>query len=783
MPPIVPPARPPINLPPPNGALGQPAIPPLNSTGINIPPNPLQQATTNDGEPPPQVTAVPDEWKTILTTLLSRCELEDESVHYAWVRKAKRLELYFNNIVTLFWDNLTNDWAIPDWDEKEFEGIPPRIINIYRPHAESIIAALSVGVPNVLFFPSDADNADDIDKAEAFSALAKVIQKHNKSKLLYIKILSILFNQGTPFVYSYSKKDRKFGFYQVEETSLEEQTSYQHECPDCGFQFGDGPQESVGIECPSCTNQNQTEVTPQTKKIPVPIQVNKEKSRIIIDPFGVLNVKIPYHAKTAEHCGYLILKFDQSIASLRSIFCVPGPNGEAPLIENIEASTADTSIDSTIRYPSVFLNNQPQNTAVVRCVWYRPWQFELVVDSKSSTDRDTVNEIKQKYPNGTYVIYIGNEPVEINGEDIDDHWTIGIDPRSSSIHAEPLGTNLAMIQDINAEIDELELQTMEHGISELFIASDAIDFNKYGNAQAKPGNVTQTFKEPGKDIAANFYETRTAMLSPEVMALTQKYKNLAEFVTGDFPTVYGGSVPGTSTATEYTKSQNQALQRLGTVSSIASFLWADIIDKAVNEYASGLEYDEKLVDKTATGFQTTTIDRMALQRGEVGNCEPESSELLPLSAGQIKDTLMQLVESKDPMLMAMLAHPQNNELVKRALAIPELYIPGINDRTKQYREIAILVTEQPQPSPNSPLGMESSIAPEEFDDHPVEMEVCKVWLNGSKGQKAKHDNPAGYQNVVLHWKAHQMMQQMVTQSPNQTPPGIAPDTASPPIGG
>ena len=672
-----------------------------------IPDGTEQQAPPVDetAEKPKQATAVPEEWKSLLTTLLSRCVLEDEAVHYAWVRKAKRLELYFNNIVTLFWDNLQNDWSIPNWDEKESEGIPPRIINIYRPHGESIIAALSVGVPSVLFFPDDADNPDDIEKAEAYSSLAKIIQKHNKAKLLYIKILSILFNQGTPFVYSYSKKDRKFGFYQVEEVSLQDQTSHTHDCPICGNPFGEGGQEPVNIQCPSCGQQITTEVTPQTIKVPVPIQVNKEKSRVIIDPFGVLNVKVPYHARTQEHCGYLVLKFDQSVASLRSIFCVNGPNGEEPLIDNIEPSTADISVDSTIRYPSVFLNNQPQNTAIVQCVWYRPWQLELVTGKGDSVNRDIVDQINKKHPEGTYVIYVNGEPVEINGEDMDAHWTIGLDPRSSSLHAEPLGTNLAMIQDINAEIDELELQTMEHGIAELFIASDAIDFQKYGNQQAKPGNITQAFKEPGRNIAENFFETRTAQLSPEIVGLTAKYRNLAEFVTGDFPTVYGGSVPGTSTATEYTKSQNQALQRLGTVSAIASFLWADVIDKAVREYAGLLEYDEKLTDKTSAGFETTKVDHMSLKRGEVGNCEPEFSELLPISPMQIKDTIMLLMQAKDPMVMAMLTHPQNNELVKKALSIPELYIPGINARTKQYREISLLVQQQPVPSPNSPLGM------------------------------------------------------------------------------
>ena len=731
-----------------------------------------------------QPTAIPEEWKSFLSSMLSSCEREDEEVHYAWVRKAKRLELYFNNIVTLFWDNITNDWAIPNWDDKEAEGIPPRIINIYRPHGESIIAALSVGVPSILFFPADADNADDIDKAEAFSTLAKIVQKHNKAKLLYIKILSILFNQGTPFVYSYSKKDKKFGFYQVEETSLESQTSYLHECPTCGNSFGEGGEQSVsGLTCPSCQNVITTEVTPQVVQVPVPIQVNKEKGRVIIEPFGVLNVKVPYTAKTAEHVGFLILKFDQSVSSLRSIFCVPGPNGEKPLVEYIEPSSADTATDQTVRYPSVFLNNQPQNTAVVRCVWYKPWQFELNAGKGETTEREIVNNIKKKYPAGVYVIYINNEAVEINGEDMDEHWTIGLDPRSASVHAEPLGTNLAMIQDITAELDELELQTVEHGISELFIASDAIDFNKYGNAQAKPGNVTQAFKEPGKAIGENFFETRTAQLAPEVMGLTQKYKNLAEFVTGDFPTVYGGNVAGSSTATEYTKSQNQALQRLGTVSAIAAFLWADIIDKAVKEYASFLEYDEKLVEKHMGGYNTTNVDHMALQRGEVGECEPEFSELLPVSPMQIKDTIMGLMQTKDPMVMAMLAHPQNHELIKKALSIPELYIPGLNDRTKQYREIGLLIQQQPQPSQNSPLGIELSIAPEEHDDHMVEMEICKIWMNSSKGQKEKENNPQGYQNVSLHWKAHQMMQQMRTMAPNETPENMEPDSASPRVGG
>lgn len=727
-----------------------------------------------------QATAVPEDFKGFLKTLLERCEQEDSAVHLANIRKIKKLELYFNNIVDLFWDDSIGEYVIPDWEEKESEGVPPRIINRYRPHAESIIAALSVGVPAVTFYPADADNADDIDIAENYGNLAEILQKQNKAPLLFIKILTILFNHGTVFAYSYFKRDRTFGYYQIEDTTVETDTLHNHTCPVCGYDFGQGEEDPQNTNCPDCNKQVQTEVTPETVTNKVPIQVNKEKGRVLIDPFGALNVKVPYSARAQEHCGYLILKFDQAVSMLRSIFCVKGPNGEEPLVDKIEASTVDTSVEGTVRYPSIYLANTPQNTAVVKCVWYRPWQLALLTESNYE---DIAQQLQQKYPDGLYVIYINNEAVEINDENLDDHWTISTDPRSQAIHGEPLGTNLAIIQDVSAEIDELELQTMEHAITEVFVSAGTLDLKKYGDTETKPGQLTPVNKEAGKNLSENFYETKAATLSSEVPAISAKYNNLAEFVTGDFPTVYGGTTPGTSTATEYSKSQNQALQRLGTVWKIASFFWAEIIHKSTREFAQQLDYDEKYTSKSSSGFNTTSVDHMALKQGEVGRCEPEFSEALPMSQQQIKDVLINLLQLKDPMIMAMVTHPENNEIVKKAIGINDFYIPGNKDRIKQFREIGLLLEAQPTSNPNSPAEFEPSIMPEEFDDHRVEMEICAFWLNSSKGQKAKYENSMGYQNVVAHWKAHQMMLMLRTQTPNEAPQGQEPDSSSTRVGG
>jgi len=728
----------------------------------------------NQEEIPLQPTAVKEEWKSFFKDLLSKCELEDQSVHNEWIRKCRKLELYFNNLVDLFWDESAESWVVPNWDELEAEGeVPPRIINIYRPHAESIVAALSVQVPSTLLFPEDADNPDDIDTAENLSNLAKIVQKHNNGQLLFIKLLTILFNQGTVFAYNYFKRDKSYGYFTSFTRDVVSIPIKSLFCASCAAPLGDvRPDEPLAeVQCPECGAIGTPEEVASSYPEEIEREEKKLKGRGNIDLFGPINVKTSYSARIQEHVGYLILKFDQSVALLRSVFCNPGPNGEPPLLETIEPRTADNTYDSWVRYPSIYLGNQPENTAIVKCVWYRNWQFELL---RSESNQELIAELRKQFPNGCYVIYVNDEPAEIMAEDLDEHWTISYDPRSQALHGEPLGTNLAKVQDISAEINELELQHLEHGIAELFIASDAIDWDKYSSVQARPGQRVPTFKEAGKSIGENFFETRTATLSPELAQISQKYDNLGEFVTGDFPTVYGGQVAGSSTATEYTKSQSAALQRLGTIWKIAAHFWSQVIYKSTKEYASFLEYEEKLVERDSNGFSNTVVDPNRLT-GNIGRVEPEFSDQLPVTWQQIRDFFVSIMEMKDENIMAMLSHPENFELVRKAIGVNDLFIPGSGDRNKQYREIGQLLQAAPieQMMPDPMTGMpipqlQPSVMPEEFDNHQVEAEICQVWLVSSKGQRAKVENPMGYQNVVAHWKAHNMFVMMSQQAAQES---------------
>ncbi len=705
----------------------------------------------------PNINAVPEEFKSTLKDLLQKCELEDQNVHYALIRKIRKLDLYFNNIVDLFWDPLSADWRVPNWEEINDASYSPRILNYYRAHAESIIAALTVSVPNVTFFPKDADNADDCDTAEGYTNAGIIIQKHNDAKLLFIRIITQLFNSGTVFSYSYAKQDRTFGMFTQTAQRQEQIDIPFHSCPQCNADEGPGDDTSQDMICPSCGYQGSSQVTIETQTIPVPYPVETAKSRVLIDTYDSKNVKIPFAARNQASIGYLILKTDQPVSLLRYLYC----RGDKPILEKVEARSEDTNSDSWVRYPSIFLGNTPQNTAVVKAAWFRAWQFELI----ATTDRKIIDQIQQKYPEGCYVIFVNGEAVEIVAENLDEHWTITNDPRASGIHGEAGGVGLATSQDIQAELDELKLQTIEHGISEVFVDSDAIDWDKYKNQESLPGQRTPVNPVAGKRTGDRFFETRSASLSSEFEAVEMSFKSAAEFISGDMPNIYGGgSDVSNETATAFSKNQTQSLNRLGTVWAIASHFWYKIVEKAVPEYLDNLDWIESLAVKAGEGFKNISVDKSKMN-GQVAGVEPEFSEQLPLSWSDKKNIIMALFQLKDPLVMSVLAHPQNSELMKQIIGIPGFYIPGEADRTKENAKIQQISQGLP-PTP-----------PDPEDDIKVHMEICKYWLL-TTGRRLELTAPQIVQAVRERYLM--LLQEAMKQVPedNKTPAGEEPPTVS-----
>lgn len=721
------------------------------------------------------------ELKDALEEILNLCELEDLGVYEAFLMKIKRLVFYFNNIVDLFWDEVAGEWREPNWEDlDEDTDLPPRVVAVYRAHAEAIIAALSVTVPSTIFFPDDADNPDDIDTAETYSIIAELIQKHVKAPLLFMRILTILFNQGTVYAYNYYRQDKRFGYYNKPKTKKLTQESYEVACPQCDYSLGesDVPVEQP-VMCQGCGQEimpsnelkvEEYEFDDGMERIP--------KGRVLIDMFGPVNVKASFYARNQEGVGYIRLKFDQNVGLLRDVF--------SNIADKIEAKNTDDRFDNWARLSPNYQGAAPMNTAIVKCLWLRPWMFWMLGKDKE----DIINALKDKFPNGCYAIFINDIFADAVDEDMDDHWTVTDNPLSDTIYGEPLGTNLATLQDIRAEIDELELQTMEHGIPETFFDQPLIDTDKYKDTRSKPGMYTPVNKQPGESLGNAIMQTKPAVLSEEIEIIKAHKDQDMQFVTGSFPSVYGGPDQNSGgTASEYTQSKQQALQRLGITWRIAAEFWSKTIHKGTVEFHQNMETDERLVVRKGNAFQNLHV-RLDKLQGKIGSVEPEFADQLPLSWAQIKTTVVELLTMGNEQINAALFHPQNSELMKKAVGLVHLYIPGEEDRKKQYREFQELINGEPMmtgqidPMTGQPI-LQPSVMPDEEDDDAVHIAICKSFLVSSTGMNLKREFPAQYQNIVLHMKAHEMkvqMQMMQQMQQSQTAEPNAGETAQPQVG-
>jgi hypothetical protein len=411
--------------------------------------------------------------------------------------------------------------------------------------------------------------------------------------------------------------------------------------------------------------------------------------------------------------------------------------------------------------------NQFTNNITVKYIWVRPEQYNLL-DVKE--DMET---LKKKYPSGIRMAKIGDLLVECVEEDLDTMWRIGKVQPSRFIHSDPLILPLLGLNEMRNVLINLAIQTIEYGIPASFADPGVLDFDAYDQTEATPGLVFPAKAKPGKSLDDAFYEQKTATLSREVNPLKASLDQDAQFVVGDFPSIYGGPSEGKSrTLGEYVKSGNQALQRLGIIFEYISVWWLETIGLAVDSYvAEFLDSDmdsDSFSNKESGMYTNIVIHRDALQGKAHVNSESDTG--FPLSTGQKRQILMSFMQMQNEFVNSVMGHPENVSEIARVLGYPELHIPGNNQRTKQLIEIAHLSSidaESTAPDELPTVGIEP-----EVDDNEVHIQTCKYYLTSSKGRNLKISNPAAYVNIVAHLKLHQQNQIEQTMQQNNTPAGV-----------
>lgn len=682
---------------------------------------------------------LPDELQKELMGILKKIETRDQSVRDRQLRLVKELELYWKNIHNIFWDSSAKDFRnISDQNiEEDLDTYyADKVVNIYRAHGESIIAALTQDLPQTIFTPDDAENQDDIRASDAWTRVSELIAREQKAILLAIRALYLMYNSGTIAGYIYSKAVEENGTYKVPQYSKTIQYTDFHICPICAYdltsEIRQTAEETVPgpTLCPSCGQEVFPLVDTDEEEIPVISGYRYEpKPRPVIEIYGMANVRIPHFIRTQKECGYLILETESDKEYAKDV-----------ANKDIGASSNTYESGRWARLDADFDWEHANEITSWRRVWFRPWQFQM------ATNEETTKKLKKLFPNGCYFLMMNDMFIECDNESMDEHWVISQSPLSNHIHAEPLGLPIKAVQDMRSELIILQLQAMEYGIPETFADPQVLDFNSYNKTEARPGQVYQVKQAPtGRPLESAFATLKTAVYPREAEEFKKALDADGQFVLGDFPSIYGGAqTAGSKTYAEYSASQARALQRLSISWKIFSVFWAGVTEKATRIFINEMREDEKFVKKSGNSWVNIWIRRSDLL-GKIGSVEPEPNAGFPMSFAQKKDALIKLMELKDPAVVAVITHPENAGTVSRYMGFPELYIPGEDDRNKQLNEIQEMLE-----------GIQVEVDPD-LDNHQIEYSACIAWMNSPYGQDTKLTNLAGFNLVKEHARVHRQI--------------------------
>ncbi len=747
----------------------------------------------------------------LLKTILDDIDIEDESVRSRQIKQWRQMKLLWAGFSRIYWSSVAHDWRVYDdslalnQNEAAYYDKP---VNVFRAYLESIIAALSVSIPGITCYPDDAQNALDLQTARAGDKIAELVYKHNNVSYLWLHALFIYCTEGLTACYSYAKEDEKFGTYEVDE--YEDQTIDSYVCPHCQAEIDssvmEGEQADLvriskemnmlemdefmpGMEdaelqnlllnehallCPTCMMELDPELQKSQLIIPRIVGTTREpKSRQCLEVYGGLYVKTPNYVMKQEDLPYLRFSYEchwtSALNKYPSLKDKVGPNGLG--------TGPDSPYEQWGRMNPQYRGEYPENTTTVNNYWIRPERFNLIPDQKD------VDLLKKKFPNGVKVVKVDECIADYENESLDDCWTFTRNPLSDYLQHDPLGFLLTNIQEITNTIISLTLQTMEHGITQTFANPNVLNFNAYGQLEAAPGMIIPTKGSYNKPLGDAFFETKTANLSSEVLPFSQKVNELGQFVSGATPSIFGGALSGGNTASEYSMSRAQALQRLQNTWKVFNQWWKEIFGKVIPAYMEEMVEDEKFVEKTAAGNFVNVFIRKAETTGKIGSVELESSEQLPMTWSQKKDQIMELLKMNNDGILELLWAPENRQILKETIGLQDFYVPGLQDREAELETIAILSTSAPmpvvdpmsgapQPDPMNPMQpMEQPSIPVDpaVDNSEIGAEICKAYLISDAGRLLKVENPEGYKNVLLRLKMHQMFvqQNMMAQMQQQ----------------
>lgn len=699
-----------------------------------------------------------------LYSLYLKCVSEDRYPRLVEVKDVKKAEFYWGGRQYVWWSNQDKKWQLPsqaqavNYDDLNLNDMPrfEFVTNIYQARGLMVIGAVAGAPPRIRFFPADADNPDDLETADGRTKLARLIQRWNPvQKMLQEEVYHAWTGGFIAFWTRYVGDGEKFGTDSLDIiTEGAEDTSDTILCPQCRWS-APAEQAEPPVPCPECGTELTADDIIPGEPIPVPEDggtIDAPKGRQVISVFGALNCKRPQHVQDQSEYHYFAIEREVHYSILRAAF-----SEKADEIKPGMAFGADDSSERNARLSvaeNTKLLTQTGSAQAALCtyavVWFRPSAFWMV-DDKSHRAK-----LLELFPRGCRVELSGSTYLKSEDQSMDDCIVTCHAMPGRGQHRPAIGTSMLSIQDRINTFSNIEAETYEYGIPITYRAADTFSSDANEDQRAAPGLEIEIALAPQQQIQNRIMQVRADAASSTMQAHEQALMGpVSDEISGAYPAVSGATGPGLTPETlgQQSMQRDQAMGRMGVFYVNLKQAHADILTLACRNLEQNITGILKSPVLGNTGdFESDTIDVTAME-GEA-EAYPEGDENFPELWNQQRATMMQVMQSQyGPILIQ---EPDNIELFCKLTGIPELKIPGLSARRKALKAINSIIKAL-TPTEDNPMGGIPMVEPDDSDFHDIEAVTCKSFLNDSKGQKLKQDNPLAFEAVKKYMAAQLAM--------------------------
>lgn len=551
---------------------------------------------------------------------------------------------------------------------------------------------------------------------------------------------------------------------------------------------------------------------------------------------GTLETKVPITARNQADCLYAMIFDDPDVKEAKSIYGGQNAEGE-DIAKKIQANCATPGESDWQRIARLGILQGTRAVASSGDVidhltarvhaWMRPNSFiEGIFDepydgAPVSTGGDgvergqTIGEtMREMFPEGMRVIFVGDVYVGAKPESMDDHLDIAFPYKGDGMSRQAIMDSFCVIQDTFNDVTNAVRQAVDTGWPTRWMNAEEGDAEAAASQVAVPYAYRGKKARSGQSMEAEFFQEPDINIPQTLMGwLDQMTGPLAQYMLATPPALFGQGDKNSETASGQAQLAAQARGQLSLFWSAMQRQWARIRYQAALCAAKNPDYREEIL---VPGADPQTSKFRAITKGHFG-AFPDEESSFPESTDQKRAVLQGLIEiaSENPTIgMQILGSPKNWKTILAYNGIPELEVPVADAWDKQEYEIEELLKAPPVVSPQAMMaaqqeyvqsqlaakvaGMQAgnpagqvapfdpaSVQPDQptipvdfLDYHDWEFECCREYLSGQdcRDQLAE-GNFVGVENVRLHAMMHLKMKAVAPPSPGEMPP--APVAAPP----